>query len=117
MSADEDRQNFFAELERRGEASVRADLATANFGSRTALATEWVNKQELERAHRAEQREGHIVRAAEKSADAAERSASAAEGSQESAERSEKWAKVAAAAAAVAAICAVAALVGAFLVH
>ncbi len=97
----EDRDKFFAELDRRGEASVRADLEAAHFGARTALATEWLRSKELEWARRAEQRDDRMVEATQKAADAADRSAG-------SARRSEKWAVIAGIAAAVAALAAVA---------
>jgi hypothetical protein len=59
----EDRDKFFAELDRRGEASVRADLEAGHFGARKALATEWVGSKEIERARRAEQRDDRMVEA------------------------------------------------------
>ena len=101
--SEEDRERFFTELEKRGEASVRADLATAKFGARTALAIEWLGTKEQERARKAERRDEQMLRATQQSADAAARAA--------------KWAVIAAIAAVVAALAAVASFVWPLIPH
>lgn len=67
--------HFFDTLEERGEASVRADLDTARWGTRFNLVRRWLHtKDELRASERAEL-DKRMVAATEKSAAAARDSA------------------------------------------
>jgi hypothetical protein len=80
---DEDVQQFEAELAKRGEAAVRADLDHTNqFGDNTAKARAWLIKQEAGRQNEERQAMFASVRA---SNDAAQVSRQSAEASRRSA--------------------------------
>jgi hypothetical protein len=90
-----DEQVFFDTLDARGEASVRADLVTNRWGTRTRDVQKWLGLKEQERAAEDANLARRVATATEDAAKAAERSASAAEAAIAEAKRSAIHARMA----------------------
>jgi hypothetical protein len=97
---------FREELERRGEASVRADVDANRWGIRKSDVLEWLNEKDADREDAEIAREAEGLEIATRAAQASERAAEASERAASAAEDSAKYTRAAAWASAVAAIAA-----------